>query len=104
MGKPQATVAEDTVKEKVEGRAMSVSKRKSIRDGHSGRTDGLPSRNHDSGRSGHPVGELRMLITVFSFLIHSKMLCVECGLEVSRSVMTTYFLSFRRNADGRFFS
>jgi ABC-type multidrug transport system ATPase subunit/ABC-type multidrug transport system permease subunit len=54
IGKSQATVAEDTVKEKVEGRSMS-SKRKSmsVLDGHS-------ARNDLSARNGHPVEGMQM--------------------------------------------
>ena len=54
MGKQQATVAEETVKEKVEGRSMST-KRKSM-----SVRDGLSSRNGHSARNGHRVGELKM--------------------------------------------
>lgn len=57
MGKPQATVAEDTVKEKVEGRAMS-SRRKSM-----SVRDGLSARSGPSARNGHRLGELWMLTT-----------------------------------------
>jgi hypothetical protein len=119
-------VAEDTVKEKVEGRSMS-SKRKSmsVLDGHS-------ARNDLSARNGHPVGELRrsskngcqlvastfyevnffscvlkiLVKTQFSFSMHIKMPRVECALIVStsRQVMTTYSPSLRRDADAGTFS